>query len=140
MIKKIKWNNHPILGNLELDFTKTDGGIYNTVIFAGENGAGKTTILDSLSTFLNLGSFEEFEYITCEIGGVTYTINQTTNSKLGFHIRRNENDGTARTITSGKNHSRATIDDDTEDPSQYQLQRLPVRIHDLQCPGSGRQP
>ena len=117
MIKKIKWNCHPILGNLELDFTKSDGGIYNTVIFAGENGAGKTTILDSLSTFLNLGSFEDFEYITYDIGGVTYTIRPTTNSKFGFHIRKKETDGTERTITSGKNNSRATIDDDSEDIS-----------------------
>ena len=119
MIKKIKWNCHPILGNLELDFTKSDGGIYNTVIFAGENGAGKTTILDSLSTFLNLGSFEDFEYITYDIGGVTYTIRPTTNSKFGFHIRKKETDGTERTITSGKNNSRATIDDDSEDIRHY---------------------
>ena len=38
MIKKVKWKEHPILGNLELDFTKEDGSIYNTIVFAGENG------------------------------------------------------------------------------------------------------
>ena len=41
MIKKIKWNNHPIIGNLELDFTKPDGTPYNTIVIAGENGSGK---------------------------------------------------------------------------------------------------
>ena len=52
MITKIKWNNHEILGNLELDFTKADGSPYSTIILAGENGTGKTTILETLSTFL----------------------------------------------------------------------------------------
>ena len=60
MIKKIKWNNHEVLGNLELDFTKPDGSVYNTIVLAGENGTGKTTIFDTLSTFLNLGSIEAF--------------------------------------------------------------------------------
>lgn len=52
MIRKIKWNDHAILGNLELDFTKPDGSVYNTIVLAGENGTGKTTILETLSTFL----------------------------------------------------------------------------------------
>lgn len=42
MMSKIKWKNHSVLGNLELDFTKDDGGVYNTIILAGENGTGKT--------------------------------------------------------------------------------------------------
>ncbi len=57
-IRKVKWNNHPVLGNLELDFTDaTDLPPYETVLFAGENGAGKTIVLESISTFLNKGSF-----------------------------------------------------------------------------------
>lgn len=60
MIKEINWDNHAILGNLSLDFSKGDGSAYNTIILAGENGTGKTKILDTLSTFLNLGSFEPF--------------------------------------------------------------------------------
>ena len=67
MITKIKWNNHEILGNLELDFTKADGSPYSTIILAGENGTGKTTILETLSTFLNLGSIEPFEFIEYNI-------------------------------------------------------------------------
>ncbi|MCC2626067.1 MAG: hypothetical protein K0R14_1940 [Burkholderiales bacterium] len=35
-IKSIKFNNHPILNDLKLDFTKADGTIYGTVILAGE--------------------------------------------------------------------------------------------------------
>lgn len=30
MITKVKWNNHEILGNLELNFTKNDGSPYST--------------------------------------------------------------------------------------------------------------
>ena len=53
MIKKIKWHNHAILGNLELDFTKPDGTIYDTIVLAGENGTGKTTVLETLSNYLS---------------------------------------------------------------------------------------
>ena len=38
MITKVKWNNHEILGNLELNFTKNDGSPYSTIVLAGENG------------------------------------------------------------------------------------------------------
>lgn len=63
-IKKIKWKNHPILGNLELDVVDPITGIpFDTILLAGENGTGKTTILETVSTFLNQGSFEYFEYI-----------------------------------------------------------------------------
>lgn len=63
-IKKVKWRNHIILGNLEIDFfNSTTGEPYETIVFAGENGTGKTTILETISTFLNLGSFEHFDFI-----------------------------------------------------------------------------
>lgn len=47
-IKSIKFKNHPVLGNLELDFTDDNGNIVDTVIFAGENGTGKSTVLNAL--------------------------------------------------------------------------------------------
>jgi predicted ATP-binding protein involved in virulence len=63
-IKKVKWKEHPILGNLELDLINyTTGKPFETVIFAGDNGVGKTTILETISTFLNIGSFEYFDFI-----------------------------------------------------------------------------
>jgi ABC-type Mn2+/Zn2+ transport system ATPase subunit len=63
-IKKAKWSNHSVLGDLELDFMAPDTGQpYDTIILAGENGSGKTTILDTLSKFLNKGNLKEFEYI-----------------------------------------------------------------------------
>ncbi len=78
-IKKVKWRNHPVLGNLELDFINPDTGIvYDTIILAGENGTGKTTILETISTFLNLGSFESFDFIEYSIGADTYKASPTT--------------------------------------------------------------
>ena len=67
VIKKIKWKNHNSLGNLLLDLTKPDGTAYNTIILAGENGSGKTTVLDTLSDFLNGMSFEPFDYIDYDV-------------------------------------------------------------------------
>lgn len=52
-IKSIKIKNHKILGNLNLDFTDNNGNIYDTIIFIGENGCGKTTILNFLSTIFD---------------------------------------------------------------------------------------
>ncbi len=47
-IKSIKFINHPILKDLFLDFCDRNGNPVDTVIFAGENGTGKSTILDCL--------------------------------------------------------------------------------------------
>jgi predicted ATP-binding protein involved in virulence len=72
-IKKIKWNNHPILGNLELDLINpATGQPFETIVFAGENGTGKTTILETVSTFLNIGSFEHFDFIEYLATGNTF--------------------------------------------------------------------
>lgn len=63
MIKKIQYKNDKILKDLSLDFTKPDGTPYSTIILAGENGTGKTSIFNTLSTFLSFGSFEPFDSI-----------------------------------------------------------------------------
>lgn len=47
-IRKISFDNHSILGNLTLDFCGKDGKAVDTVIFAGENGTGKSAILETL--------------------------------------------------------------------------------------------
>lgn len=121
MIRKIKWRNHYVLGNLELDFSKSDGSVYNTIVLAGENGTGKTTILETLSTFLNGGAIEAFEYINYIADGVPYTITRTpdTNPQLGFHSRKNESEGTIQVIRSDRNNSPKLIDSDRADLRHY---------------------
>lgn len=47
-IRKITFHEHPVLGDLVLDFCDSTGKAVDTVIFAGENGAGKSTVLNEL--------------------------------------------------------------------------------------------
>lgn len=64
-IRKVEFINHPILGDLTLDFCDASGHAVDTVIFAGENGVGKSTILNALysltSNNLNFEANVEFE-------------------------------------------------------------------------------
>ncbi len=53
--------NNPILGDINLDFTDKEGNIIDTIIFAGENGCGKTTLLDCLTNFNSLENFAKNE-------------------------------------------------------------------------------
>lgn len=122
MIRKIKWKNHNILGNLELDFTKLDGSIYNTIVLAGENGSGKTTILVTLSSFLNLGSIEPFDYINYDVNDTRLTVMQMADvnqSRIGFHIRKNESSGLTETILSNEYNNLQLIEEDILDLRHY---------------------
>lgn len=71
-IRKVKWKNHPVLKELELDFTKPDGTVYDSIVLIGENGSGKTSVMESIGTFLNIGPFDDFEYLEFEANGETY--------------------------------------------------------------------
>lgn len=120
MIKSIKWNNHEVLGDLELNFQKADGTAYNTIILAGENGAGKTTVLETIATFLNLGSVACFETMKYDINGETYIITPNdTNPNLGFHRRKKESDGTEVAVLSNRNNNFKHIENDLEDIRHY---------------------
>ena len=46
--RKIQFENHPILGNCTFDFTDKDGNTVDTIIIAGENGCGKSVLLNEL--------------------------------------------------------------------------------------------
>lgn len=47
-IASLKLQNHPILHDLELNFCDENGKPYKNIVFAGENGTGKTTLLELL--------------------------------------------------------------------------------------------
>lgn len=71
-IRKVKWQGHPVLKDLELDFTRADGTVYDYIVLIGENGSGKTSVMESIGTFLNIGPFDGFEYLEFEANGHVY--------------------------------------------------------------------
>lgn len=58
MISKFSCQNHPILGDLLLDFCKDDGKPYKNIVLIGENGCGKSTILRLISNHFAGGKLE----------------------------------------------------------------------------------
>lgn len=55
LVKKLQIKEHPLLGDLDLDFTDSTGAAYPTVIFAGANGCGKTVLLETIQRILEGG-------------------------------------------------------------------------------------
>jgi predicted ATPase len=53
-IRKIEFTSHPIFDDLKLDFTDANGKTINTIIIAGENGVGKSLLLNTIFEFSNL--------------------------------------------------------------------------------------
>ena len=53
-IKKIELRNNPFFGNKEFIFTDSQGNVMDNVVLAGENGCGKTQILNLIYDFSTL--------------------------------------------------------------------------------------
>ena len=121
-IRKVKWANHPILGNLELDFVNpVTNKPYSTIVLAGENGTGKTTILETLNTFLSIGSFEPFDGIEYEVEDKRYILipSNIPGSLKTFFTRYDVENNTSENIHSDKNNSPDSIHSDNKDPRSY---------------------
>lgn len=80
-IKKIKVINHEVLGNLELDFTNDNGNAEDIIFLAGENGCGKTTIIDNIYRLFSMETFNR----KCKLN-----IEFELNEKDKEYIRNNE--------------------------------------------------
>lgn len=119
LISKVQWKDHPILGNLLLDFSTPSGGAYKTVVLAGENGAGKSSVLDTLSKFLNLGPITPFECIEYLVDGQLYKATPPTGwTTHPNFFERHEPDGQVARIVTDRSNSPETIDSDERDPRQ----------------------
>lgn len=58
-IKKIRLENNLFFGDAEFVFTNTNGDIMDNVVFAGENGCGKTQLLEIIYHFSTLSTAGE---------------------------------------------------------------------------------
>ena len=56
-LRKMEFDNHPVLGDLKLDFCDNNNNAVDTIILAGENGVGKTIVLDSIYDLSQLSGF-----------------------------------------------------------------------------------
>ncbi|REE24736.1 putative ATP-binding protein involved in virulence [Winogradskyella pacifica] len=88
-IRKIELQNHFILKNLNIDFTDEENNSVDTLIFAGENGTGKTAILDLLFEFslfqLNNTKRDEVRVFEIELNQNELTlIRENNNHKNSF--------------------------------------------------------
>ena len=95
-IRKIETINHPIFGDISFDFTNEEGKPINTIIVAGENGAGKTVFLEMIYEFsnyrLNDVKRDEARKFTIEINDSEYEILRSSSnfsSMLKFEPENN---------------------------------------------------
>lgn len=90
-IKSIKFKDHPILKNLELNFCDSDDRAVDTVIFAGENGSGKSTIINCLYD-LSIGSMTFEADVVLECNGEDILLVYRYDSKCEY-VWVNDNKG-----------------------------------------------
>lgn len=124
MIRKVKWNNYKSLGDLELNFINPSTGLpFNTIVLAGENGTGKTTILESLAIFLNRQSIRPFEYIEYFADGNSFCITPNASEEWyadsGYHTRRDICSGNEENIFTGLGGNEKKIAEDIKDLRHY---------------------
>ena len=120
-LRKVKWQNHPVLRNLELDFTRADGTAYENVVLIGENGSGKTSVMESIGTFLNVGSFDDFEYLEFEANGSVYRALHRDEGQFSVNFFRLQDlsSGKISAINVDRTYDRQKVDTNAKDPRYY---------------------
>lgn len=84
-ILSIQFDNDEVLGDLTLDFSGLENNAVDTVILAGENGCGKTSILEALYRF---SKFELTSASACTAKKitVTYQVPKEQLQKIGGYL------------------------------------------------------
>lgn len=60
-IRKIRYEDHYLFGDTEFDFTDTDGHTIDNIIIAGENGVGKSCLMNDIYELSNYNAFSKEE-------------------------------------------------------------------------------
>lgn len=119
-IRKLKYKSYKNLGNLELDFVNpATNQPYRTVVLVGENGTGKTTILKTISDYINVITLRPFDYIEYEADGKVYRIEPLPDENPTFHIRKDIAAGTEEAIRRDDGNSPKVMRSDTKDMRSY---------------------
>ena len=119
-IRRVKYNNHPILGDLELDFVNPITNItYNNVVFVGENGTGKTTVLRTISDYINCITLRPFEYIEYEADGNIFRILPLQGGNGTFHTRMDLTSGTEEIVRRDNANNPSIMRADKKDMISY---------------------
>lgn len=71
-VRKLKLSNHAVLGNLELDFTDLSNKAVDTVIIAGNNGIGKSSLMELLYKIMS----HEYRDMPCYIDMIEVEIDE----------------------------------------------------------------
>ncbi len=92
-IRRITFIDHPVLKNLSLDFCDKSGKVADTIIFAGENGCGKSTIINELYKIathaVNYEQIVEFENDNLDFA-ITYNFRQGHDKKPIIYANDNK--------------------------------------------------
>lgn len=85
-IKKIELQNNSFFGNQEFVFSNSNGDVYDNIVLAGENGSGKTQLLNIIYDFCNLSLVGE---VNNEVRIFTVILSQEELRYVSEHVREN---------------------------------------------------
>ena len=116
MFLEFEWADHPVLHGLKLDLRKPDGTSYRTIVIAGENGTGKTSILTSINDLMKGNPTPTLDHVVYERSGDLYRI--TPDKKYpnhGFYNRLDlKTNQTRHYQTDAHNHDSNLENDEAE--------------------------
>lgn len=120
-IVSVKYANHPILGNLELNFENSDTNQpYSTILLAGENGVGKSTILKTINEFLCAGPITPFAEIVYEVAEGRFRVGPMENATQNwYHRRKDLTTNEEKDIKRNNNFDPQGMLEDKKDPRSY---------------------
>lgn len=120
MFLEVQWADHQVLRNLRLDFRKPDGSPYRTIVIAGENGTGKTSILTSINDLMMGKPTPTLDHATYEHNGCLYSsMPDRKNPNYGFYYRKNLETGEEQYFHIDDHHFNSNANDDEAELRHY---------------------